>query len=260
MYLRGGFENILERRGLSATVVIVANRDRYSEACQCSGWPTCSPYCCPVFFFHLYNLLEIPWKIAICPGRLIPIRKTATCLLTRRSLCPHHESDSVDYSPVRSTRSFLCLSADICSHVSFFAVFESAFRGICHYLHAAINYHASSNPPSSIEPRINLTRSFSKQGYWFRPDISLLCHHYMTTWFNSIITAHQAMFKYVFSPLCLSVNLLPISGLVYCGSVLCDSWQSIIIWQRWCGTSLVWLTDLRYRWYRSRVPGKQRRS
>ena len=53
---------------------------------------------------------------------------------------------------------------------------ESTFRDICHYLHAVVAYEASSDPLSSIDPRIDLTRSFFDQGQWFHPGSSFLYH------------------------------------------------------------------------------------
>ena len=49
---------------------------------------------------------------------------------------------------------------------------ESTFRDICHHLHAVVVHQAFPTPLSSIDPRIDLTRSFDDQGDWFHPDIS----------------------------------------------------------------------------------------
>ena len=53
---------------------------------------------------------------------------------------------------------------------------ESTFRDICHYLHAVVAYEAYFDPLSSIDPRIDLTRSLFDQGQWFHPESSFLYH------------------------------------------------------------------------------------
>ena len=53
---------------------------------------------------------------------------------------------------------------------------EYTFRDICHYLHAVIAYEASFDPLSSINSRVDLTRSFLDQGQWFHPEFSFLYH------------------------------------------------------------------------------------
>ena len=53
---------------------------------------------------------------------------------------------------------------------------ESTFRDISHYLHAVVAYEASFDPFSSIDPRIDLTRSLFDQGQWFHPEFTFLHH------------------------------------------------------------------------------------
>jgi len=51
---------------------------------------------------------------------------------------------------------------------------ESIFRDIYHHLHAVIIHEASFDLLSSIDPCIDLTRSFFDQGQWFHPELSFL--------------------------------------------------------------------------------------
>ena len=57
-----------------------------------------------------------------------------------------------------------------------FGISESTFRDICHHLHAVIAYEVSFDTLSSIDPRIDFTRSFYDQDQWFRLGMSIRNH------------------------------------------------------------------------------------
>ena len=57
-----------------------------------------------------------------------------------------------------------------------FGISESTFRDICHHLHAVIAYEVSFDTLSSIDPRIDFTRSFYDQDQWFRLGVSIRNH------------------------------------------------------------------------------------
>ena len=75
---------------------------------------------------------------------------------------------------------------------------ESTFRDICHYLHAVIAYEASLDPLSSIDPRIDLTRSFFDQGQWFHPDISVIRH--LAKIHGSLRFYHKSFYDFLRDP------------------------------------------------------------
>jgi len=57
-----------------------------------------------------------------------------------------------------------------------FRISECTFRDIYHHLHAVISYESSFDPPSSIDPRIDLTRPFFDQGEWLHPYKPIIEH------------------------------------------------------------------------------------
>ena len=99
----------------------------------------------------------------------------------RRSLCPHNESDSIKYPPIRTIPSLLCnvlsqsssYPPSVAVGCCLFGISESA---ICHHLHAVIAYEVSFDSLSSVDPRIDFTRSFYDQALWFRPGMSIRNH------------------------------------------------------------------------------------
>jgi len=56
------------------------------------------------------------------------------------------------------------------------SISEYTFKDICHHLHAVISYEPSSDPLSSLDPRIDLTRPYYDQGQWFHLDRSIIEH------------------------------------------------------------------------------------
>ena len=75
---------------------------------------------------------------------------------------------------------------------------ESTFRDICHYLHAVIAYEASFDPLSSMDPRIDLTRSFLDQGQWFHPELSFLRHLWSVH--GSLRFYHKSFYDFLCDP------------------------------------------------------------
>jgi len=61
-------------------------------------------------------------------------------------------------------------------HCCLYEISEDTFRDIYHYLHAVISYEPSFEPLRSIDPRINLARSYYDQGQWFYPDRLIMKH------------------------------------------------------------------------------------
>ena len=75
---------------------------------------------------------------------------------------------------------------------------ESTFRDISHYLHAVVAYEGSFDPLSSIDPRIDLTRSFFDQGQWFHPELSFLRH--LMSVHGSLRFYHKSFFHFLCDP------------------------------------------------------------
>ena len=76
---------------------------------------------------------------------------------------------------------------------------ESMFRDIYHYLHAVIAYKASFDPLSSIDPCIDLTRSFFDQVQWFHPDNSVIYHH-LSNIQGSLYFYHKSFYDFLRDP------------------------------------------------------------
>jgi len=75
---------------------------------------------------------------------------------------------------------------------------ESTFRDISHYLHAVVAYEASFDPFSSIDPRIDFTRSLFDQGQWFHPESSFL--YYLRSVHGLLRFYHKSFYDFLCDP------------------------------------------------------------
>ena len=184
LYLRGEFKNILRRRNcLHLSSSWPANDDirrlvdaaaglfaHSAAALRQVGYPS-------DFQFHerLQSVLDAVSQ---------PDNQASTSPFSQLDALYFHIMSQIPDSILPSAQLFLCLGVRFGIDYGFYAsafcnelqLSESTFRDICHYLHAVIAYEASFDPLSSIDPRIDLTRSFFDQGQWFHPELSFLYH------------------------------------------------------------------------------------
>ena len=92
--------------------------------------------------------------------------------------------------------------SDVLSHVAptcnDLRLSESTFRDISHYLHAVVAYEASFDTFSSIDPRIDLTRSLFDQGQWFHPESSFL--YYPSSVHGLLRFYHKSFYDFLRDP------------------------------------------------------------
>jgi len=185
MYLRGEFRNILERRGcrqlLSVwpsdrdikTLVGAADglfahpaallrhvayppdwqfRERLQSVLNALSGPgkrSCAPLFSQLDTLYIHIMNQIPSSV------LLPAQFLLYFVMF--------------YFGPRATERPSSVAVGCC----LFGISEPTFRDICHHLHAVIAYEVFFDSLSSIDPRINFTRSFYDQGQWFRPGMSI---------------------------------------------------------------------------------------
>jgi len=86
----------------------------------------------------------------------------------------------------------------VSTHCCVFRISECTFRDIYHCLHAVISYEASSDPFSSIDPRIDLMRPYHDQGQWFHLDKSIT-HHALGV-HGTIRFYHKSFYDFLCDP------------------------------------------------------------
>jgi len=117
-----------------------------------------------------------------------------------------HIMSQMPDSILPSAQLFLCFGVRYDIDYGFYAsgpcnelqLSESTFRDICHYLHAVIAYEASFDPLSSIDPRIDLTRSLFDQGQWFHPESSFL--YYPSSVHGLLRFYHKSFYDFLRDP------------------------------------------------------------
>ena len=184
LYLRGEFKNILRRRNclhLSSSWptnddirrLVDAAAGLFAHSAAVLRHVACPRNC--QFRERLQSVLDALSQ----PGN-----QASTSPLSQLDALYFHIMSQIPEDILPSAQLFLCLGVrfgiDYDFHGSIpynhLRLSESTFRDICHYLHAVIAYEASFDPLSSIDPRIDLTRSFFDQGQWFHPELSFLDH------------------------------------------------------------------------------------
>jgi len=185
LYLRGEFKNILRRRNClhlspswptndNIQILVDAAAGLFAHSASALrqvGYPSdCQ------FRERLQSVLDAVSQ-AGNQGSTSPFSQLDALYFHIMSQIPEHILPSVQL--------FLCCRVGYDIDYGFYAsafcnelqLSESTFRDICHHLHAVIDYEASFDSLSSIDPLIDLTRSFFDQGQWFHPELSFFDHH-----------------------------------------------------------------------------------
>ena len=208
MYLRGGFKNIIEQLDFPRFL---------------SSWPTDNDIRSLVdaaagLFAHpaaVLRYVAYPQDSQFC-DRLQSVLEILSNAGKQVSTSPFSQLDALYVHIMKQIPESILLSAQfllffpecswnaatrrqhVSTHCCVFRISECTFRDIYHCLHAVISYEASSDPFSSIDPRIDLMRPYHDQGQWFHLDKSIT-HHALGV-HGTIRFYHKSFYDFLCDP------------------------------------------------------------